>query len=309
MRWFGYVSLVLLLAACGKDGEEQTPPRETSRPAATRDSVVRQPVYPEAEAAQILRAINENEIAVSRLARERSQNDDILRYASVMIADHQGMTQLLDSLLPPIADSINAESRALRQAGSTLKPFLYALAIERGYLTAASLLDDSPLNLDTANGLYIPQNYDRDFKGPVSVRTALGNSLNVPAVRALVLTGVDDFRERLHDLGYEAIAREGDYYGFSLALGSAEVSLWQQARAYRTLARGGINKVATVGTQFDPTHHEAIQQIETDDHPAGTVVAEVQPGYTQGDRLIRAAMVVVAKPKSPGEGGGNGTVA
>lgn len=65
-----------------------------------------------------------------------------------------------------------------------------------------------------------------------------------------------------------------------------------------TLSRGGITKVATVGSQFDPSHHEAIQQIETDEHPPGTVVAEVAPGYMQGDRLIRAAMVVVAKPKS-----------
>jgi molecular chaperone GrpE len=65
-----------------------------------------------------------------------------------------------------------------------------------------------------------------------------------------------------------------------------------------TLARGGITKVPSVGALFDPAHHEAIQQVETDDHPPGTVVAEVQPGYTQGDRLIRAAMVVVAKPKS-----------
>jgi len=129
--------------------------------------------------------------------------------------------------------------RAHRQAGSTLKPFLYGLAIERGYLTAASLLDDSPVDLDTASGLYIPQNYDRDFKGRVSVRTALGNSLNVPAVRTLVLTGVDAFRERLFDLGYAAISKDGDYYGYSLALGSAEVSLWEQAQAYRTLARGG----------------------------------------------------------------------
>jgi penicillin-binding protein 1C len=95
------------------------------------------------------------------------------------------------------------------------------------------------VNLDTASGLYIPQNYDRDFKGLVSVRSALGNSLNVPAVRALVLTGVDAFHERLFDLGYASISREGDYYGFSLALGSAEVSLWEQAQAYRTLARGG----------------------------------------------------------------------
>jgi molecular chaperone GrpE len=65
-----------------------------------------------------------------------------------------------------------------------------------------------------------------------------------------------------------------------------------------TLARGGITKVPTVGSHFDPSHHEAIQQVETDEHPPGTVVAEVQPGYAQGDRLIRAAMVVVAKPPS-----------
>lgn len=77
-----------------------------------------------------------------------------------------------------------------------------------------------------------------------------------------------------------------------------------------TLARGGITKVPTVGSRFDPTHHEAIQQVETDDQPPGMVVAEVQPGYLQGDRLIRAAMVVVAKPKAgaePPAEGGDGT--
>ena len=63
-----------------------------------------------------------------------------------------------------------------------------------------------------------------------------------------------------------------------------------------TLSRTGITKVPSVGQQFDPTVHEAIQQVETDEHPAGTVVAEVQPGYVQGERLVRAAMVVVAKP-------------
>jgi molecular chaperone GrpE len=63
------------------------------------------------------------------------------------------------------------------------------------------------------------------------------------------------------------------------------------------LSRTGISKVKTTGTAFDPAVHEAIQQVETDEHPAGTVVAEVQPGYVSGDRLVRAAMVVVAKPK------------
>lgn len=72
-----------------------------------------------------------------------------------------------------------------------------------------------------------------------------------------------------------------------------------------TLGRGGIQKIATVGSMFDPAHHEAIQQVETDEHPAGTVVAEVQPGYIQGERLVRAAMVVVAKPKSKDSGDGS----
>lgn len=64
------------------------------------------------------------------------------------------------------------------------------------------------------------------------------------------------------------------------------------------LGREGISRVPTVGHAFDPGVHEAIQQVETSDHPPGTVLAEVQPGYTQGDRLMRAAMVVVAKAKS-----------
>ena len=75
-----------------------------------------------------------------------------------------------------------------------------------------------------------------------------------------------------------------------------------------TIARSGITKVPTMGHHFDPALHEAIQQVETDEHPPGTVVAEVQPGYLQGDRLVRAAMVVVAKPKPAAEGGeGSGT--
>jgi penicillin-binding protein 1C len=126
-----------------------------------------------------------------------------------------------------------------RQAGSTLKPFLYAHAIERGFLTPASILEDSPVQLDTASGLYVPKDYDHVFKGPVSVRTALAGSLNVPAVRALLLDGVDDFRDRLWDMGYRGLTEDGDYYGYSLALGSAEVTLLQQAAAYRALSDGG----------------------------------------------------------------------
>jgi molecular chaperone GrpE len=72
-----------------------------------------------------------------------------------------------------------------------------------------------------------------------------------------------------------------------------------------TLGKAGITRVATIGKAFDPTMHEAIQQVETNDHPPGTIVAEVQPGYMAGERLIRAAMVVVAKPKAEGTPGAN----
>lgn len=131
-------------------------------------------------------------------------------------------------------------TRAQRQAGSTLKPFLYGLAIEAGWMTAASLLDDAPVALEAGPGLYLPKNYEHDYKGLVSVRTALAGSLNIPAVRTLVIAGTEPFRERLHQFGFAGgLTEAGEYYGYSLALGSAEVSLLELANAYRTLANGG----------------------------------------------------------------------
>ncbi|RST54865.1 penicillin-binding protein 1C [Variovorax sp. DXTD-1] len=127
---------------------------------------------------------------------------------------------------------------ALRQPGSTLKPLLYAQAIAERRLTAASLIDDSSAQINTASGLYIPQNYDRQFKGPVSARTALAASLNVPAVRTLVMVSPESFARQLRAAGLP-LRESGDYYGYSLALGSAEVSLLSLANAYRMLANGG----------------------------------------------------------------------
>jgi penicillin-binding protein 1C len=128
---------------------------------------------------------------------------------------------------------------ALRQAGSTLKPFLYAQAIDERRLTTTSLLDDAPLDLAAGGGLYIPQNYDKDFKGWVSVRTALGSSLNVPAVRTLVMVTPHRFAKTLTALGLP-LTQSGDYYGYSLALGSADVTLLALTNAYRALANGGV---------------------------------------------------------------------
>ena len=127
---------------------------------------------------------------------------------------------------------------ALRQPGSTLKPFLYAQAIAERRLTAASLLNDSGAQLQTGSGLYIPQNYDHKFKGWISARTALASSLNLPAVRTLVMVTPDAFANQLKTLGVP-LKETGSYYGYSLALGSAEVSLLDLTNAFRTLANGG----------------------------------------------------------------------
>ncbi|HPR45715.1 MAG TPA: penicillin-binding protein 1C, partial [Ottowia sp.] len=146
-----------------------------------------------------------------------------------------------------------------RQPGSTLKPFLYAEAIAEKRLTAASLLHDSPAHLQTASGMYIPQNYDRQFKGWVSVRTALASSLNVPAVRAGAMVTPDTLARQLDALGLN-LREPGGYYGYSLALGSAEVTLADLTNAYRALAN--LGRVAPIAFTPGP-RPRATQALDT----------------------------------------------
>ncbi len=146
---------------------------------------------------------------------------------------------------------------ALRQPGSTLKPFLYAQAIAEQRLTAASLVHDSPAQITTASGLYIPQNYDRQFKGWVSVRTALAASLNVPAVRTLVMVTPDAFHRQLTAVGLP-LRESGDYFGYSLALGSPEVPLLHLTNAFRTLANGGRASAVAVAADAKPLFTPAL---------------------------------------------------
>jgi len=139
--------------------------------------------------------------------------------------------------------SVSPESdgvQAARQAGSTLKPFLYGLALEKGLLTAASALEDAPLSITTAGGQYAPQNYDHVHRGLVSVRTSLAGSLNIPAVQTLKLVGLEPFAARLVRFGFDGLTEDADFYGYALALGSLDVTLEQEANAYRALANGGL---------------------------------------------------------------------
>lgn len=131
---------------------------------------------------------------------------------------------------------------ARRSPGSALKPFAYGLALERGW-TAASVIPDVPTEVVTPTGLFRPENYDRRFRGPVTLREALAGSLNVPAVRLLDrLGGPQVLKERLEGMGLKTLDRPASDYGLGLVLGDAEVRLVDLTSAYATLGRLGIHK-------------------------------------------------------------------
>lgn len=126
-----------------------------------------------------------------------------------------------------------------RQAGSTLKPFLYALAFDQSVLKPDSILEDSPFEWNAVSGIYRPSNYSDAYHGKVEAKFALASSLNIPAIHVLDLVGVPTFVQRLQELGIQNLERS-DFYGASLALGTADVTLLELTNAYRTLANGGM---------------------------------------------------------------------
>lgn len=140
-----------------------------------------------------------------------------------------------------------------RQPGSTLKPFLYAQAIEKGW-TAATIIDDSPLAQPVGRGLHSFHNYSRQYYGPLRLRDALANSLNIPAVRTMAHVGRAHFLRRLHDLGFKSLAAHPDYYGDGLALGNGEVTLLELTQAYAVLARNGLYRPVSL---FRGQHRDA----------------------------------------------------
>jgi len=129
----------------------------------------------------------------------------------------------------------------LRQPGSTLKPFTYALAFERGF-TPATVLADVPSQFPTAEEgvAYTPRNYDGGYRGPLRARLALAGSENVPAVALLSKIGSPSLLRLLRGAGFHDLTRTADYYGLGLTLGDAEVTLEQLVTAYAAFARGGV---------------------------------------------------------------------
>ena len=175
----------------------------------------------------------------SQLARLREQQ--VGNGAAVVLDNRTGAVLALvgsEDYFAPAAGQVNG-AWAPRSAGSTLKPFTYALAFERG-ATPASIVADVPCEFSTATGVFAPVNYDRHCHGPVRHRLALANSLNIPAVRVLdELGGAAVLHARLRACGLTTLAQPAEHYGLGLTLGNAEVRLLELANAYACLARLG----------------------------------------------------------------------
>lgn len=164
-----------------------------------------------------------------------------------------------------------------RQPGSSIKPFVYLAAFTKGY-TPETILFDVETKFDSGEGQdeYIPQNYDSTFRGPIKIKEALGQSLNIPAVKTLYLAGVKNATTIAKSLGITTL-NEPSRYGLSLVLGGGEVKLLDHTHAYATLANNGVKHEKT-----------AILRIEQSD---GTVVERFTD--SEGVRVIEEEYVAM----------------
>ncbi len=174
-----------------------------------------------------------------RLAQLREQN---VRNGAVVVIDNASGDVIAlvgsENYFAPGAGQVNG-AWAQRSAGSTLKPFTYLLALERG-ATPASMVADVRTSFPSADGFYRPENYNRRCYGPVRYRTALASSLNIPAVKVLLAAGGPEaLYQRLQLCGLTTLNRTADVYGLGLTLGNCEGRLLEITNAYASLARLG----------------------------------------------------------------------
>lgn len=162
-----------------------------------------------------------------------------LHNAAALVVDNQ--THQIIAWVVSAEDKKTTEIDAVttpRQPGSSMKPFLYTTALEKGW-TAATIIEDAPLSEAVGAGLHSFNNYSHVFYGNITLREALGNSLNIPALKTINFVGVDDYLKKLHELGFANLNREAEIYNEGLALGNGEVSLYEIVRAYSSLANHG----------------------------------------------------------------------
>ncbi len=168
---------------------------------------------------------------------------------------------------------------SLRQPGSSIKVITYATAFKKGFSPGNTVLD-TPVSFNDGVNIYAPVNYDGRFHGPVSIRTALGSSYNIPAVKMLASVGVDEMLKTARGLGITTFNEQGRY-GLSITLGAAEVKMVDMMSVYGTLANLGVKKYPTPFLKVTDSNGNLLEEYKD----AGEIVLEPQIAYFITDIL------------------------
>ncbi len=157
----------------------------------------------------------------------------LINYKTMEALAYIGSVDYFDQKILGQNDGVNAR----RSPGSTLKPLIYAMAIDQGLIHSMTLLRDARINF----GVYAPENSDSQFYGPVLARDALNHSRNIPAIDLMRRVGVRNFYQLLRDTGVTRLYPP-EHYGVSMALGGAEISMYELARIYAMMANLGRDR-------------------------------------------------------------------
>ncbi|MFZ5917499.1 MAG: penicillin-binding protein [Chloroflexota bacterium] len=179
------------------------------------------------------------EIARAHIATLEAEEKDVSNAAVVVMDPRTAEILVMMGSLDYWDETIDGEvnnALAENQPGSSFKPFTYLTAFSQGYSPADMVMDVRTTFLEP---LYTPENYDRKYHGPQTLRTALARSYNIPAVKVLDWVGVDNVIKTAHRLGIDTLNRDLDYYGLSLTLGGGEVTLLDMTYAFGVFANGG----------------------------------------------------------------------
>lgn len=207
----------------------------------------------------------------------RSLNDYHVTQGAIMVADAR-----TGEILAMVGsqDYFNATEGqvngciALRQPGSSIKPFLYALALTSG-MSLADFLPDTVIEFRLHDGTnFVPRNYGQRYHGPTRLREALASSFNVPAVYLIEMLGIERFHGFLKQLRFKSLDKSARHYGLSLSLGAAETTLYELVNAYRAFPRGGaVDELIFVRKAYDQNARSISFNMVTEEHAFSPDVA------------------------------------
>ena len=177
--------------------------------------------------------------------------------------------------------SFNVATSPTRQPGSSIKPLVYATGLKQGY-TASTVFMDVPTSFKGADAgkAYMPKNYDGKFRGPIQLRYALANSINITAVKMLKIVGLNSFLQTATDFGITSFNRGPQNYGLSLALGGGEASLLQMTNAFAVFASEGNYQDTKFALKIEdkngnPINYESGEKKQVIDKGVAYIISDI----------------------------------